>query len=110
MTECFFSQPENVDGRRKLKDITYTDVFPQQNPYLSEIDSMFPEKVQDHIQQLRSQDHVRRMAELVNQHLQQTSLHGYGGLTDDQRRVQKIKERMLKRKMQQQQQQQQQQK
>lgn len=99
MTECYFSKPEDVESRKQTQDIKFTDVFPQQNPYYSEIDERFPANVQSHVQQLRSQAHIRHMAEMMNQHLQQTSLNDRDAMTDDQRRVQKIKERMMRKKI-----------
>ena len=99
MTECFFSQPEDEVGRKNLKDIAYADVFPQINPYYRPTDDYFPAQVCRNVQQLRSQEHLRRMADLMNEHFGKTQIQDRHQLTDDQIRVQKIKQRMMKRKM-----------
>jgi hypothetical protein len=98
MTECYFALPEDIEGRKKLKDVQFSDVFPQQNPYSAEQDKYFPQHVTKYVHQLRSQQHLRNMAQLMNEHLESMSLNNKP-MTDDQRRVQKIKERMLKKKM-----------
>jgi hypothetical protein len=108
MTECYFSQPEDVVGRKQLKELKFYDVFPQQNPYYNECDDYFPEHVTKFVHQLRSQEHLRKTAQIVNKHLEEINLKSDGTLpymTDDQKRVQKIKDRLMKRKQQQQQEQ-----
>ena len=103
MTECHFSQPEDVDGRKQLKELNFYDVFPQQNPYYTECDEYFPEHVTKFVHQLRSQEHLRKTAQIVNKHLEEINLKDNNSyMTDDQKRVQKIKDRLMKRKFQQQ--------
>jgi hypothetical protein len=100
MTECYFSQPEDVEGRKNLKDLQYHDVFPQTNPYYKETDEYFPENVNQFVYQLRSQEHLRKSAQLMNQYMGEMNLKDQQyGMTDDQRRVQKIKERMMLKKL-----------
>lgn len=100
MTECYFSQPEDIEGRKNLKDLQYHDVFPQTNPYYKETDEYFPENVNQIVYQLRSQEHLRKSAQLMNQYMGEMNLKDqHYGMTDDQRRVQKIKERMMLKKL-----------
>lgn len=100
MTDCFFSQPEDLEGRKQLRDLKYQDVFPRANPYYSAVDDLFPENVTNIVHQLRSQEYLRQTAQHVNKHLERMNLTK-PVMTDDQRRAQKIKDRMmLKRKMQ----------
>lgn len=98
MTECFFSVPEDQEGRKQLKDFRFTDVFPQTNPYYTETDDYFPPNVTNYVHQLRSQEHLRKTAQIVNSQLEEMNLqqqHQQQYLTDDQKRAQKIKDRMM---------------
>ena len=101
MTECYLSQPENLDARKHWKEIKREDVFPAVNPYHCQTDEMFPDTVTKLVHQLKSQEHLKKTADLLNDHLRQLQLekeYQMAQMTDDQRRVAKMKERMLKRK------------
>ena len=97
MTECFFGNPEDIEGRKNLRDFTYSDVFPSNQVYLQTHDTLFPDKVTNIVHQLRAQQHLRENAAIVNQQIKEMKLNS-PPMTDDQLRAQKIKERMMKRK------------
>lgn len=101
MTECYLSHPEDLEARKQWRDIKREDVFPAVNQYQSPLDTMFPDNVTHLVHQLKSQEHLKKTADLLNEHLRQLQLqkeYEMANMTDDQRRVAKIKERMLKRK------------
>lgn len=101
MAECYFSQPEDLEARKVWKEIKREDVFPAINPYQCQTDQMFPDNVTRLVHQLKSQENLKKSADLLNEHLRQLQLqkeYELSQMTDDQRRVAKIKERMLKRK------------
>jgi hypothetical protein len=104
MKTPFFSQPENQEDRKSTFKCQYTDIFPKFNPYIQTNDNMFPDKVTQYVHQFRAQEALKKSADLLNQHLMQLQLEqqqlqkNCRPLTDDQLRVQKIKERMMRNK------------
>lgn len=104
MKTPFFSQPENEEDRKSTFKCQYTDIFPKSNPYIQTTDNLFPDKVTQFVHQFRAQEALKKSADLLNEHLMQLQLEQqqqqqlYRPMTDDQLRVQKIKERMMRNK------------
>lgn len=93
---------DDKESRKCTKIFKPEDIFIRpDNPYASHLDSLLPNNVKDFVYQLKSQEHLKQTAALLNDYMQNMSTQDDEmppNLTDDQKRVWKLKRKLKQRK------------